>query len=98
MVSGLDDVVKATRFALAAFVSALLVTGIGIAFKNAPTAQALVYVLATLAFVLAWAAVNSGIRLREWDWLSRSCKKSLIWWLKIFAPVAVLNVVFTIVN
>ena len=75
MVSGLDDVVKATRFALAAFVSALLVTGIGIAFKNAPTAQALVYVLATLAFVLAWAAVNSGIRLREWDWLSDRARK-----------------------
>ena len=98
MVSGLDDVVKATRFALAAFIAALLVTGIGIAFKDFPKTQALIYVLATLAFVLAWASVNSGIRLREWDWLGRSCKKSLIWWSKIFAPVAVLNVVFTMVN
>jgi hypothetical protein len=98
MVSGLDDVVKATRFAMAAFIAALLVTGIGIALREFPEAQALIYVVATLAFVLAWAAVNSGIRLREWDWLTRSCKRSLIWWLKVFAPVAILNVVFTMVN
>ena len=96
MVSELDSVVTATRFALGIFIAALLTTGISMLFTGSP--QAMIQWVATLAFVLAWAAVNSGIRLREWDWLSRSCRKSLVWWLKIFLPVALLNVVFMMVN
>jgi hypothetical protein len=96
LASGLNSVVSATRFAVATFAAALISTLISMLFDG--TVQAVIQWLATLAFVLAWTAINSGIRLREWDWLMRACKKSLLWWLRIFIPVAILNLIFTFAN
>lgn len=93
LAAGLRTVVSATRFAVATFAAALVVTLVSILFDG--SARTVIQWVATLAFVLAWAAINSGIRLREWDWLSRACRKSLLWWLRIFVPVGILNAVFT---
>ncbi|WP_406629212.1 hypothetical protein [Amycolatopsis sp. WGS_07] len=93
---GLERVVNATRFAMIAFVTAILLTGTAV-LADGPTQTVLQY-LATLGFVLAWAATNSGIYRRSTNWLRGACLQSLKWWSSIFVPVGVLNLVFTVAN
>ena len=96
LATDLHVVVSATRFALIMFATALLITLVAVLLDGTP--QAVVQWIAVLGFVLAWAALNSGVRLRELDWLSEACKKSLSWWLRVFAPVALINVFVTFAN
>ncbi|WP_154676110.1 hypothetical protein [Amycolatopsis benzoatilytica] len=93
---GLDRVVSATRFAMGSFVTAIALTGIAVLVDGA--AQTVLQYLATLGFVLAWAATSAGIYSRSEAWLKGACLKSLKWWFSIFVPVGVLNLVFTIAN
>ncbi|MGK3204330.1 hypothetical protein [Amycolatopsis sp. MEPSY49] len=93
---GLVRVVAATRFAMTAFVSAIVLTGVAVLLDGAP--QTILQYLATLGFVLAWAATSSGIYSRSETWLRGACLKSLKWWSFIFVPVGVLNLVFTVAN
>ncbi|WP_158684416.1 hypothetical protein [Amycolatopsis orientalis] len=93
---GLERVVSATRFATGTFVAAILLTAAAVLVDGA--AQTVLQYLATLGFVLAWAATNSGIYRRSANWLKGACLKSLKWWLSIFVPVGVLNLVFTVAN
>lgn len=93
---GLERVVAATRFAIGAFVAAILLTVISVVADG--PAQTVLQYLATLGFVLAWAATNSGIYGRSADWLRGACLKSVKWWSFIFVPVGVLNLVFTVAN
>ncbi|GLY38266.1 hypothetical protein Amsp01_042900 [Amycolatopsis sp. NBRC 101858] len=93
---GLERVVAATRFAMVAFVAAIVLTGVAVLLDGAP--QTVLQYLATLGFVLAWAATSSGIYGRSELWLRGACLKGLKWWFFIFVPVGVLNLVFTVVN
>ncbi|SEC39079.1 hypothetical protein SAMN04489729_1457 [Amycolatopsis lurida] len=93
---GLERVVAATRFAMVAFIAAIALTAVAVLLDG--TAQTVLQYLATLGFVLAWAATSSGICSRSSNWLRGACLKSLKWWFFIFVPVAVLNLVFTVVN
>ena len=93
---GLDRVVAATRFATAAFAIAIVLTALAVLLDGAP--QTVLQYLATLGFVLAWAATHSGIYGRSETWLRGACVKSLKWWILIFAPVGFLNLVFTFAN
>ncbi|MGH3865280.1 MAG: hypothetical protein ACRDQ4_03915 [Pseudonocardiaceae bacterium] len=54
--------------------------------------------VATLGFVLAWAAVSSGVYQKSDAWLYGACAKSLKWWGILFVPVAILNLVFAVAN
>lgn len=92
----LDIVSAATRFAAVSFGAGLLLTLVSVVVSDiwVPVAQW----LATLGFVVAWAAISSGVYLREELWLGRACMKSFKWWAYIFVPVAVLNIAFTIAN
>ncbi|WIX75054.1 hypothetical protein QRX50_26260 [Amycolatopsis carbonis] len=94
--AGLERVVAATRFAMVAFVAAIVLTGVSIVVSGA--AQTVLQYLATLGFVLAWATTSSGVYGRSETWLRGACLKSLKWWFFIFAPVGVLNLVFTVAN
>jgi hypothetical protein len=47
--------------------------------------------MGTLGFVCAWSALSAGIWQRRDDWLASSCWKAVKWWLTIFAPVAIAN-------
>jgi hypothetical protein len=93
---GLLSVVQATRFATIAFFCALGATGLSIFLHD--NLRAVVQWVATLGFVLAWAAVSVGIYQKNNDWLSGACLKSLKWWAIIFVPVAALNLVFAVIN
>ncbi|WP_432845384.1 hypothetical protein ACQPXB_30980 [Amycolatopsis sp. CA-161197] len=94
--AGLERVVAATRFAMVAFVAAIVLTGVAVLVSGA--AQTVLQYLATLGFVLAWAATSSGIYSRSETWLRGACLKGLKWWFFTFVPVAVLNLVFTVAN
>jgi hypothetical protein len=93
---GLSSVVHATRFATVIFFLALGATGISKLLHG--NFRAAVEWVATLGFVLAWAAVSSGIYCKSDDWLIGACLKNLKWWAIIFVPVAILNLVFVVVN
>lgn len=93
---GLAHVVAATRFATAAFATAILLTALAVLLDG--TSQTVLQYLATLGFVLAWAATSSGIYGRSETWLRGACLKGLKWWLLIFAPVGILNLLFTLAN
>lgn len=89
---GILSVVQATQFATVAFFFALLVTLISV-FLHA-TRRSVAQWVATLGFVLAWAAVSSGVYHKSNEWLFGTCVKSLKWWGFFFVPVAILNLVF----
>ncbi|MFJ1457887.1 hypothetical protein [Nocardia sp. N2S4-5] len=93
---GLEYVVRATQFATVAFSVALGLTIPAIVVHD-PVRTVLQY-LATLGFVLAWAATDSGIYRRRSDWLKGACQKSLKWWLWVFLPVGVANLFFAVAN
>jgi len=93
---GLQGVVHATQFATIAF-------GVGLVFTLVAAlldagAQTVLQYLATLGFVLAWAAISSGAYQRNTTWLRVACLKSLKWWVVIFVPVGLLNLVFAVAN
>ncbi|MGH3833269.1 MAG: hypothetical protein ACRDRS_23010 [Pseudonocardiaceae bacterium] len=88
------SIVQATRFATVAFFFALLATLISAFLHDAPRSAA--QWVATLGFVLAWAAVSSGIYHKREDWLPGTLAKNLKWWALFFVPVAILNLVFTV--
>lgn len=94
--AGLPEVVKATRFAMVAFALAIVVTSIAILLDDA--AQAALQWVATLFFVVAWAAVCAGIYKRDGEWVRGAAWKAIKWWLFIFVPVAAANLVFAAVN
>jgi hypothetical protein len=96
LAEGLGLVVGATRFSAVAFAVGLVCTVVSIPLDG--MGQASAQYLAVLAFVLAWAAVNSGLYKREDDWLREACYKAVKWWLFIFVPVAVINAGFALVN
>ncbi len=62
------------------------------------TAQTVLQYVATLGFVLAWAATSAGLYGRSETWLKGACLKSLKWWAGIFVPVGLLNLAFTVMN
>ncbi len=93
---GLPTVVGATRFATAIFFLALAATGVSILLHG--NFRSAAQWAATLGFVLAWAAVSSGIYHKSYDWLFGACSKGLRWWATIFVPVAILNLVFLVAN
>lgn len=94
--AGLPEVVRATRFATVSFGIALLLTLMAVLVRG--TAQTVVQYLATLGFVLAWAAISSGAYQRSTTWLRGACLKTFRWWALIFVPVGFLNLVFTVAN
>jgi hypothetical protein len=96
LAADLETVVGATRMALVSFGFALLSTLVSVLLNGA--AQAVVQWIATLGFVVAWAAVNSGIYHRHFDWLDYACVKAAKWWATIFAPVVLINLVFAAAN
>lgn len=93
---GLERIVRATQFATGAFCAALVLTLIAVPLDG--LVQTVFQYLATLGFVLAWAATSSGIYGRQETWLRGACLKSLRWWAWIFVPVGLLNLLFTIAN
>jgi hypothetical protein len=72
---GLLSVVQATQFATVTFGFALLTTLISVFLRAAP--QPAAQWVATLGFVLAWAAVSSGVYQKSDEWLYGTCTKSL---------------------
>ncbi|QRP49363.1 hypothetical protein [Amycolatopsis sp. FDAARGOS 1241] len=93
---GLERVVAATRLAMISFATAIMLTGVAVAVDG--VAQTVLQYVATLGFVPAWAATRAGICSRGEAWLRGAWLKSLKWWLFIFVPVGVLNLVFTVAN
>lgn len=93
---GLLAVVQATRFATIIFFLALGLTGISVLLHG--NFRAVAQWAATLGFVLAWAAVSSGVYHKSDDWLFGACLKNLKWWTIIFVPVGILNLVFAVAN
>jgi hypothetical protein len=93
---GLLSVIQATQFATVTFGFALLTTLISVFLRAAP--QSAAQWVATLGFVLAWAAVSSGVYQKSDEWLYGACAKSLKWWGFFFVPVAILNLFFTVAN
>ena len=89
----LQSVVGATQFALVTFAVAILVTLIAM-FLPVPR-QSYMQWVGTLAFVCAWCSLSTGIWQRRKDWLTGSLWKTFRWWLTIFAPVAVANLLLT---
>lgn len=92
----LSTVVQATRFATVSMLVALLLSALGPLFSG--QVQSNIQWLATLAFVLAWAASYSGIFQGRSDWRGNAAKKAAKWWVYIFVPVAVANLFFAAVN
>jgi hypothetical protein len=92
----LSVVVHASRFASAVFCLGLLLTLVSIMVNG--LVQAALQYLATLGFVLAWAATSAGIYQRRGEWLQGTCIKALKWWGYIFVPVGAANLFFTVVN
>ena len=90
------SVVQATQFATAAFFCALLATLISVFLHGAPRSAA--QWVATLGFVLAWAAVSAGVYQKREDWLSGTLTKNLKWWALFFVPVAILNLIFMVAD
>lgn len=93
---GLERVIRATQFATTAFCAATATTLLGALLEGAP--ETILHYLATLGFVLAWAATSAGIYARSETWLRHTCLKALKWWLSIFVPVGVLNLLFIMAN
>lgn len=93
---GLEQVVRATQFATLAFCIAIVFTIVAILTRD--TAQSILQYVATLGFVLAWAATSAGVYSRSETWLKGACLKALKWWAGIFVPVALLNLAFTVMN
>jgi hypothetical protein len=93
---GLERVVQATRFATATFCVAIVCTLISVLLDGMP--QTIFQYVATLGFVLAWAATSSGIYARSETWLKGACLKGVKWWAGIFVPVGLLNLLFTAAN
>ncbi|MGW0356247.1 hypothetical protein ACWDXV_18770 [Nocardia nova] len=93
---GLNQVVRATQFATIAFCVAIVFTITAILLRD--TAQTVLQYVATLGFVLAWAATSAGVYGRSETWLKGACLKSLKWWAGIFVPVGLLNLAFTVMN
>ncbi|WP_146102141.1 hypothetical protein [Nocardia nova] len=93
---GLNQVVRATQFATIAFCVAIVFTITAILLRD--TAQTVFQYVATLGFVLAWAATSAGVYGRSETWLKGACLKSLKWWAGIFVPVGLLNLAFTVMN
>lgn len=94
--AGLSGVVRATQFATTAFGVGLVLTLVAILVRG--TVQTVVQYVATLGFVLAWAAISSGAYQRSATWLRGACLKTVKWWVAIFVPVGLLNLVFTVAN
>ncbi|NKY86366.1 hypothetical protein [Nocardia veterana] len=74
------------------------VEGSIVAIRTRDTAQSILQYVATLGFVLAWAATSAGVYSRSETWLKGACLKALKWWAGIFVPVALLNLAFTVMN
>ncbi|MEU7813869.1 hypothetical protein [Pseudonocardia sp. NPDC049154] len=96
LTEGLIDVVRATRCALAAFALAIAATLVSITLDDA--AQAALQWVATFFFVVAWAAVSAGIYQRDQGWVRGAARKAVKWWIFIFVPVAVANLIFAAFN
>ena len=88
----LQSIVLATRFSLSFTGAALILTLVAILLTGQTQANA--QWLATLAFVLAWAAAYSGIFQGKEDWRRNACIKAARWWAIIFVPVALANLFF----
>ncbi|MGH3721458.1 MAG: hypothetical protein ACRDRI_21940 [Pseudonocardiaceae bacterium] len=93
---GILAVVHATQFAAITFFIALGATGLSILMHG--NFRTVTQWMATLGFVLAWAAASSGIYQKNDGWFSGACLKSLKWWATIFVPVAIINLIFTFAN
>ncbi|MBB4689304.1 hypothetical protein [Amycolatopsis jiangsuensis] len=96
LADGLGGVVAATRFATAAFCVAIVLTVVAIPLSG--LAQTILQYLATLGFVLAWAATYSGLYTRSATWLRGACVKAAKWWALTFVPVGLANLGFTVLN
>jgi hypothetical protein len=89
----LKSVVGATQLALATFTFAVVVSLIAM-FLPVPQ-QSYMQWMGTLGFVCAWCSLSAGIWQRREDWLGGSLWKTLKWWLTIFAPVAIANLLLS---
>jgi hypothetical protein len=96
LAEGLERVVRATRFATATFCAAIVLTLVAVPLSG--LVQTIFQYLATLGFVLAWAATYSGLYARSVTWLRGACLKAGKWWAITFVPVGLLNLWFTAVN
>jgi len=92
LAENLLSVVHATRFALGTIIVAVIVTIISTLLSG--ISQAILQWVATLAFVLAWAATSAGIYNKRTTWLNGTCLIALKWWAFIFVPVAAVNLLF----
>ncbi|NYD39808.1 hypothetical protein [Actinomycetospora corticicola] len=88
----LASVVLATRCSCSFAAVGLVLTIIAVLLDGQP--QAILQWLATLAFVLGWAASYAGIFQGRDDWLRGACIKAARWWAVIFVPVTVANLFF----
>lgn len=50
---------------------------------------------AVLAFVLAWAAISTGVYQGKENWLRGACGTGFKWWTWTFVPVAVAGLLLT---
>ena len=96
LAEGLERVVRATRLAAISFCLAIVLALVAVLLGGVP--QTIMQYLATLGFVLAWAATYSGLYLRSVNWLRGACWKAAKWWAVTFVPVGFLNLWFTAVN
>ncbi|WP_282781947.1 MULTISPECIES: hypothetical protein [unclassified Nocardia] len=94
LAEGLDRVVRATQFATGAFGVAIVITLIAVALSGNVATYA--QYVATLGFVLAWAATSSGIYERNPNWFTVTCRKAVRWWALFFVPVALVNLFYFI--
>lgn len=89
----LSIVIQATRLTAGAAFVGISVTILAILLSG--LSKAITQWIATLAFVLAWAAVNAGVYNRRADWFGGTCVKALKWWSFVFVPVAIINLAFS---
>ncbi|MHA6793765.1 hypothetical protein ACVGVM_09650 [Pseudonocardia bannensis] len=75
---------------------AIVATLVAIILNDA--AQAVLQWIATFFFVVAWAPVSVGIYQRDEGWIRGAAWKAIRWWLFIFAPVALANLIFAAIN
>lgn len=94
--AGLERITNATRFSFVSVLVGLALSGVALMADGGWKAG--IQWLATLAIVTAWAGTTAGIYQRQELWFRGAVWKSTKWWLTIFAPVALVNLIFTWVN